>query len=131
VPRINHQQYCTQRDFLIYAWEHFPKLYGLLSVSQQWDVHRYFQPSRDLTELQLRAHRKTVSAEDHSLPNRAGKAYARMRQVFEIGSARPTASPTMVVRAVARPEPNLRRLAEALVDDAIRKLERERGAEAA
>lgn len=119
------------------AWEEFDQIYSLLPVDQQHALHRYYQPLSDHTIEQLKDYRANITKREPSLPARAGKCYAKLRRVYETGieaakgkqreprrrSKRSTApSPAVVgsrsitVRAVARPDPDLKKLALVLIE---------------
>jgi hypothetical protein len=66
------------------AWQDFSSLYAILSVPHQWQIHDYYQPTKDLTELELRAHRKAVTALEPSLPSASGKSFEKMYAAFRI-----------------------------------------------
>jgi hypothetical protein len=49
-----------------------------LSALEQWDLHGFYAPADDFTEQQALAYRASTSKEHPSLPQRAGRAYARL-----------------------------------------------------
>lgn len=51
----------------------------MLSPTEQWALHSYYEFTKRLTDDQLLAHRAAVSRAQPSLPHRAGKAFARLR----------------------------------------------------
>jgi hypothetical protein len=55
--------------------------YGYLSPQEQWQLHDFFQPSHDLSEEQLLAHRVRITAERPALPAQAGRALAKIDQI--------------------------------------------------
>jgi hypothetical protein len=67
----------------IHVLQEIPNLYSAISVRQQWDIHAYFQPSKDLSNIELRQHRRDVTTHDPSLPQRAGKALAVTDDVYQ------------------------------------------------
>jgi hypothetical protein len=122
-------------------WLECDELYSILEVNQQWEVHRFYQPSKELSEKELIAHRKAVTKEQPGLPATAGRHFALLYQSFRVAYAyadgdemrfrsaisqmsrqRPphqTGKRQVWVRAVANPEPDLAKLASALVDLAL------------
>jgi hypothetical protein len=57
------------------------KLYGLLEVHQQWELHAYYVPSKkDLSKEQLLIHRVQIDVDSKrsSLPQKAGKHFTLM-----------------------------------------------------
>lgn len=136
MPRLTFNDYLHQRAFLKLAWEEFDQLYSLLPIDQQHALHRYYQPLSDHTVDELKRHRAHITKLEPSLPARAGKCYAKLHRVYETGidEARAQTSPVRTkrprqnraalatrrisVRAVARPEPDLTKLALALIEAA-------------
>jgi len=51
----------------------------MLSPTEQWTLHSYYEFTKHLTETELLAHRAAVSKVQPSLPQTAGKAFARLR----------------------------------------------------
>jgi len=147
VPRLTFELYRQRHVFLKRVWEIFGLLFAVLPADQQWAVHSYYVPTLDLDDLQLRAHRKEVSERDPSLPNRAGKAYLRLERVFDLAAeeaqgddlvfhrvvlgyvpGEPTIDAkgrSIKVAPVARPEPDMKALARAIVDWKLRELQAE------
>jgi hypothetical protein len=104
-------------------------------------VHRFYQPSKELTEEELIAHRKAVTKEEPGLPATAGQHFTLLYQSFRVAfeyakgdemrfrraisqmsKQRPlhqTGKRQVWIRAVANPEPDLAKLASALIDLAL------------
>lgn len=137
MPRLTRRDYIAHHNFLKQIWDQHSELFAVLPVKQQWEVHRYYQLSHDLSEEQLVDHRKTIEREDPSLPQRASKAYARLdrafRYAFEASKGDEAAFREAVnhfipgksivhgkrrirVGAVVKPEINLERFARALIE---------------
>jgi hypothetical protein len=139
VPRLTFNDYLKQRAFLRLAREEFDQLYSLLSPDQQWALHRYYQPLGDDTDDALWEYRAHVTKREPSLPARAGKLYAKLHGVYEAGistaasgerRSKPTrpaearvhsGATSISVRALARPEPDLKLLARAFLAVAVEK----------
>lgn len=51
----------------------------MLSPTEQWALHGYYEFTKHLTDGELLAHRAAVSRVQPSLPHRAGKAFTRLR----------------------------------------------------
>jgi hypothetical protein len=79
MPRLTNQSYLLQchqvRDLVNYFY--------LLTATDQWALHMYFVPTRHLSKLELVEHRSDISATDPSLPQRAGRAFLKLKQVDE------------------------------------------------
>lgn len=114
------------------VWDECNELYGRLSSREQQALHRYFIPMIDATDAELRKHRKDVTAENPSLPHRAGRAYSRM----ERGERSPRISMPVgknryvYVEAVLRPEPDLRLLSKAVIMIELRRVMEENASRA-
>jgi hypothetical protein len=141
VPRVSPQRQYDRHRFLCEAWLHFQSLYTILPMNQQWELHAYYRPSEQLSEAELREHQHTVAKQQRELPSKAGKHFNQLYRAFrtafehsrgdsrrfnaaiaELGHAttHPTRRGSVRVSAVARPEPDLRRLARALLIEAKR-----------
>ena len=51
----------------------------MLSPTEQWALHSYYEFTKKLSDAELLAHRKAISREHPSLPQRAGKAFSKLR----------------------------------------------------
>lgn len=114
-------------------WQRYPSAFAILTPKAQWEVHDFYQPSKELTKEQLLAHRRQISRERPSLPAAAGKHFDILNDYFRSDRELPKTEPSLDrsesaqgagnrqvrVRALVRPEPNLKLLASALVDLAI------------
>lgn len=142
MPRITNQQYINIHRTLRQLWEddfrHFEKLSG----NDQLTLHQYFAPSKELSDDELLAHRQAVTLEEPSLPNQAGKTWARLQRIIAGQEAAYTYAPArhqpsrvpagsrgkrhnIIVTSVLRPEPDVRKIAEALIKIALADAEAE------
>ncbi len=136
MPRITYISFWERHDTLKHAWEICQTLFAVIPHAQQLDVHQYYRPTEDLTDEQLREHWKTIGTQDKSLPNRASKAFLRMKRIY--GRAfdnahgdvqtfnrllyavsrdsvmKPPKRNQVPVMGVARPQPDVQKLAMAL-----------------
>ncbi len=140
MPRITNQHYLRTRREVQRLWQeggHFANL----NAHDQLALHAYFAPSKDLDESGLLALRQAISVEYPSLPSQAGKAWARLqrildgqelpypltrprrRQPVEVGSRRKAHN--IIVYGELRPEPDVRRIARAIVTMAVHDAEKE------
>ena len=98
----------------------------MLSPSEQWTLHAYFEFTKKLTDTELLAHRQSVSLISPSLPQRAGRAYARFRLFSEripdyvdrrsqAPKRRKGATMQLAVLSEVHPTPNVAGLVEALI----------------
>lgn len=78
-PTKNH---FNRHRFLKKAWTEFPTLYSVLPVPRQWGVHAYYQPTKNLTETELREHRTSISNTRPHLAASASQDFERMYQAF-------------------------------------------------
>lgn len=113
-------------------------LYSELEPHQQMVIHRYYRPTEDLTNQQLREHRFAISLKEPSLPQRAGKAVKIMWDNFhaimklaakEAEEAERQPQPPLEAKhkkcsgkrpiritALVRPDPSLQMMARAVVE---------------
>lgn len=127
MARISDHDFLDAHRRLKRWWDTDVGLYGYLRPGEQWDLHVFFQPSKDLTDEQLLEHRRTITEEEPGLPQRAGKALAKLRREAEMvavqraaAASRPRAyvkpkDRQVTVQAVVRPEIDASRLARALI----------------
>jgi hypothetical protein len=106
--------------------------FGGLTVNQEWDLHAYYVPSKELTDGELLQHRSAVTNERPSLPSKASKPYqALMAGTAHAVSYGPVITKAklkgyrLVVRGVARPEPDFKKVAQALLELAREQQRRE------
>lgn len=134
MPRLTDSTYLKQRAYLVGLWERDGYELTLMRATEQWELHGFFRLAEPLTDEQALAHRREVTAEDSSLANRAGKAYARLLSEVAANDARLAAMPTslpprkrgdpkptrnITVRTLVRPEIDYKRLAQALYEMAL------------
>jgi hypothetical protein len=141
VPRLTNNDYVIQRDFLKDDWNEFRAIYAFLDYTDQLVLHEFYGPSKDWSDEEAIAHRKRVTKQQPSLPNRAGKLYAQIDRHAKDLQKRLAEQPTQpakvkikrlpqargkirVSSVIARPEPDLRKLAMVLLDVA-RDMEKE------
>jgi hypothetical protein len=127
VPRLSQRDYLAQAHWLARIWSEFQSLFGVIPYNTQRDIHAFYQPSRPTLDESLLIHRAEVTATDSSLPARAGKGYAKMCDVYwvlrnqleaEFGErkmARPVKSRRVVTYPIARPDIDVRALAEVVL----------------
>lgn len=137
MPRLTNQQYLSNERWLRGIWfTNLASLFTVLSSRQQWDLHTYFVPTNDTTDNKRLQHRRLVTERDPALPVRAGIYLATMRRLYDeacnaaqnnhrlidlyikkvVTPLKFTKSGRKIgVTALARPEPDLRVLARALI----------------
>jgi hypothetical protein len=101
---------------------------GPIPVSQLEDqlaLHKYYLLTLDRTELELVAHRRNVQISDPSLPQRAGRAYARLMrgEKAKVGYGVMPNGRVISVRPLVRPQPDVRLPAKAFLYMAKRDIE--------
>lgn len=91
--------------------------YSLLSSKEQWDLHNFYLVTQDVTDSELRLHRQVVKQVDPSLPQRAGRAYAKLKQGNwkQVDYAVTSKGHAIVVRSVVKPKPDLYKLSRAVI----------------
>lgn len=144
MPRLTNSDYLINRHLLIEVWEqHWGQLAELPTFAQR-DLHRFYAMSKDLSDDQAIALRKDATAQEPSLSQQAGRAFAQLETVMSAALARNQSPPadairtgtrgkhrvgTIRVRALARPEIDYERLARALVEHAMYEIEKAKSAE--
>jgi hypothetical protein len=91
-------------------WLKLEGMYSLLSPRKQWDIHAYYQPSKNLTDQALFTHREIITKENPSLPSRASKAFVELvRKVEAVALASKEARQKQAPQAVhhTRPRPRV------------------------
>lgn len=81
MSRLTSADYLTTHHHLRTLWFDRPAIYARLNYRDQLYLHRYFVPTVDALDHELLAHRRRVSATSYSLPQCAGRAYRRLRQL--------------------------------------------------
>lgn len=82
MSRVAPHQHYQRYQFLRTAWFEFPKLYGLLRLRSQWQLHEFYQPSKELTKRQLITHIYHLSLTKPALVHQAGKHSRLLYRVF-------------------------------------------------
>ncbi|MCS4275153.1 hypothetical protein M2390_000311 [Mycetocola sp. BIGb0189] len=111
MPRLTNNDFLMRHRFLKRLWEdeHLKSLYGLLAPNEQWDVHQYYQTINTGSDTEIIETRTTVNTGDESLPQCAGRAYAKLFYAFQQISAAMDIS-------VSNPEEALPRIEEAGIE---------------
>jgi len=129
MPRLTNADYLLYRSELFLVWDDM-NVFGRLSAQDQWILHGYFVPTKQISAEEAIAHRKAVSRAIPSLPNRAGKVMRKvqlLQSIDWIKVARPPqdAGPRhLTLRSIVRPEPDLDQIARSMISLAIEAAER-------
>ena len=137
MPRLTNQQYLANGRWLNGVWNSNLKcLFALLTLQQQLDLHAYFAPTKDWTDEERIEHRQVISKEFSDLPSKAGRYCSRVGELYDEAVEfskgndhliRPYISDSVAplkidqsgrmigIAAVARPKPDLRGFAKALI----------------
>ena len=126
MSRLTTKQYLAARTWLAELWFEDIGHWSQIDTADQRVLHDYFDPTITLSEEETLAHRRTVTAADPSLPQRAGRALHRFRRVMAgelalvpmvyVSPAHGrTKAHSISVRSVLRPTPDYERLARALL----------------
>ena len=85
MPRLTTLNYLAQRAALRREWfERHGYAFAVLSPADQILIHTFFEPTKNFTPLKLLEHRKTQTALSPTLPQRAGRAFARIRPFLDL-----------------------------------------------
>jgi hypothetical protein len=110
MPRLSKKQYLKYHKTLRHLWLNHQSVYSYLSPTKQWQLHDFFQPSKELTNERLLEHRKVISKERPSLPHQAGWALKDINQVLGTFAKQPVRAKgrhnasRVTVRPIVRPE---------------------------
>ena len=133
MPRLTTKHYREIHHLLNHHWFNDPAPYCHLSANEQWDLHTFFWGYKELSDVALCEHRRTVSKQDCSLPQRAGRALERFNRVVELRTRTeprqlsfkraPKGSYKVVAYPLVQPELDLAQLARAIIaiEDHLRK----------
>jgi hypothetical protein len=128
MPRLTANQYLKTHDRLRRMWLHDPGVFADITLNDQWLLHDFFVPDRDLSDLALLAYRDWIAEQRPSLPHQAGRALSRFWDAAAIAGlvrARRTNVPVgprkhvrqadrqLVVKPLAHPELDGHKLARA------------------
>ncbi|MEZ2370964.1 hypothetical protein [Arthrobacter sp. RCC_34] len=137
MPRLTDKTYLEQRTLLHRCWaDRSAHGFSYLTYKGQMVLHHFYAPSKLLSREGALAHRQEVSRHDYSLPQRAGRAFKRILPFLPepwpvtdtpvpVRSRRHRGADRIVVTAIARPEPDLRKLVTAAVELASQDIERD------
>lgn len=80
MPRLTTLNYLHQRAAVREEWQlRNGYAFAVLSPTEQFCIHDFFEPTKNLSPLEAVAHRKDITARRPSLPQQAGRAFARIR----------------------------------------------------
>jgi len=103
-------------------WLHDKQAFSYLAPHQQWQLHDFFQPAKDLTKDQLLQHRQTITAQQPSLPHQAGRAMRALRAGLRVRTTSPAItgikhgrSTHIQARAIVMPDIDEAKLAQAFL----------------
>ncbi len=116
MSRLTPQTYVTHRHHLQQLWDEDQKSFSILSSPDQAALHAFYAPAINKTYEELVAHRHTIKQTDPSLPNRAGKAYAKLMRGEQAPITHYAEAPygrRIYLRTVMRPKPDVDLLAKA------------------
>ena len=79
MTRLTNTTYLIQHHQLKSEWfSEGGGAFALLSPTEQWTLHSYYEFTKSLSDKELCAHRAAVTRAQPSLPQRAGKAIAHL-----------------------------------------------------
>lgn len=86
MPRTTSQKHFDRHHLLRELWLFVPSIYSTLLPTQQWEMHRLYAPDRFLEDEEIVDHVKKVAEIEPSLPNRVGKHWKRISQLYDWAS---------------------------------------------
>jgi hypothetical protein len=81
-------------------WRDFKTIYGYLDTRKQADLHKFYQPSHQLSQQELVAHIETVCRADLSLAQRAGMYVGVLERLFLEVSKQQDISPVQAMKTI-------------------------------
>lgn len=81
MPRLDHNKYVRRHLLLGILCREHDLAPCRLSRAEQQDLLTYFVPLRELDVAELKAHRSSVTNQARSLPQRAGRAWAKLQRL--------------------------------------------------
>lgn len=121
MPRVTYKTYRNRHLILRQLWAEERWIFSLISPREQWALHDYYLCATSMTEETLLQYYQDIRASGSSLPQRAGKAYARLgrrvlsEQVARQGTRVPRRHRRVALQSVVNPEPDLHKLVRALI----------------
>ena len=119
MPRLSNYDYLLIQAHLHHIWMTRRHGFSLISTKDQRHLHDFFRPSETLTEAELLAHRKAVTTKYPNLPHQAGRASKHLADPLPLKHAR-AGNQRIVVYSLLKPQPDIPRLARALMNTARR-----------
>jgi hypothetical protein len=130
MPRLTTKDYLRTHDRLRKIWRNTPRAFSEVSPTDQWQLHDFFKPDRDWSDLELLQYRDHITRERPSLPHQAGRALERFWTAsanFATNQVRRAKQPAtaqrvrqserkITVKALARPEIDTKQLARAYIN---------------
>jgi hypothetical protein len=117
MTRLTHSTYSDRRECLREAWIHSQRTFFVLTAKEQWDLHNFYVVTQEMTSPELRLHRRLVKQVDPSLPQRAGRAYAKLERGDwkRIDYAVTPKGRAITIRTLVKPKPDLERYARTIL----------------
>ena len=136
-------QHLGRRDLLVACWKFVPEAIGLLPPHAQWELHRLYAPSLELSDDEFLEHMRLVLEQEPSLAQRVGKHYRviftvykrhaddvgktnfavirdRIRREYATATIDPTLKRRLVIMPLVNPEIDHVRLARAFLQQVER-----------
>lgn len=120
MPRLTDRDYLFLRSYLYEVWQTRRQAFALISPRDQYYLHRYFNLSDEMSDTDALTHRKAITAFQPSLPQCAGRALKCLADPKALRGT--TGAKRIVLYPLIRPEPDIGKLARALLGTA-RKLD--------
>jgi len=83
MARLTNHQYLRNHELLRVGRDAAEPGFVLLSASEQWDLFQFYLPHSPKSHASLLRHRAEISRLDPSLPQRAGRAFMKLRRIEE------------------------------------------------
>lgn len=80
MPRLTNTDYLQHRNLLLEVWQHHRNAFIALEPNEQWSLHQFFQLAAERPAEQLLRYRGVLTGLYPSLPQRAGRAFQRLKR---------------------------------------------------
>ena len=114
MPRLTDRDYLFFRTYLHEVWLTKRQAFSLISTRDQYYLHQYFRLSDELAKEDALAHRRAITTLQPSLPQCAGRALRHLARPKRTITC--TGEKRIIVHPLLRPQPDVERLAKALLE---------------
>ena len=104
MARLSQPAYLNLHHHLRQLWRHDSGMFSLMSAPEQWDIHAFYATEWNFSDAELGEYRQKITAQDPSLPQRAGKALTKLMQEMDALDAHREAKKVVMATVTAGPK---------------------------